>query len=47
MSLSASSSPGTMLICDSQDLTLHTMLSDGVATVRQNHLQGVMSAIAL
>ena len=26
---------GVVIICDSQDLTLHTMLSDGVETVRQ------------
>lgn len=25
----------TEVICDNQDLTMHTMMSDGVATVRQ------------
>ena len=28
------------LKCDSQDLTLHTMLSEGVATVRQTPFRG-------
>ena len=32
---------GLSTTCDSQDLTLHMMLSEGVATVRQNPLQGL------
>jgi hypothetical protein len=33
-------------MCESQDLTLHTMLSDVVATVRPDPLQGILSVIA-
>jgi len=35
------STVGLSTTCDSQDLNLHIMLSDGVATVRQNPLQGL------
>jgi len=35
-----------LLICDSQDLTFHTVLSDWVATVRQDPWQRVLSVIA-
>jgi len=33
-------------MCDSKDLTLHTMLSELVATVRQDPWQGGLSVIA-
>jgi len=34
------------LKCKSQDLTFHTVLSDGVATVKQDPWQGVLSVNA-
>lgn len=44
--LSTGHSPRIAIICDSQDLTFHTVLSDWVATVRQDPWQRVLSVNA-